>query len=58
MPNQTDSDPTPPDRLPLRWAVIGLAAGTAGMACFNAIGIAAAVIVSMAVARALHAMLE
>ena len=58
MPNRADSGATPPDRLPLRWAVIGLAATTAGIACFNAIGITAAVIVSIAVARALHAMLE
>jgi len=48
---------TPPGRLPLRWAIIGLVAGTAGVVCFIAGGTVAAVIGATAVAGALHSML-
>ncbi len=47
----------PPSRLPLRWAFIVLATVTAGIACYAAGGIPAAVIGASAVAVALHSML-
>jgi hypothetical protein len=47
----------PAGRLPLRWAFIVLVTAAAGIACFAACGIAAAVVGASAVAAALHSML-
>lgn len=46
-----------PERLPLRWALIVLVTAAAGIACFTAGGITAAVVGAAAVAAALHSML-
>jgi hypothetical protein len=48
---------TQPGRLPLRWALIVLVTAAAGIACFTADGVAAAVVGASAVAAALHSML-
>jgi hypothetical protein len=46
-----------PGRLPVRWAFIVLVTAAAGIACFGAGSIAAAVIGASAVAGVLHSML-
>ena len=47
----------PPTRLPLRWAIIVMVTAAAGIGCFAAAGISAAVVAAAAVAAALHKML-
>lgn len=47
---------TPEQRLPLRWLVIGIYAGEAGLAAADAGGSVAAITISLAVALALHKM--
>jgi hypothetical protein len=46
-----------PPRLPLRWAVIIGVTAAAGIACFAAGGVAAAIVAATAVAVALHELL-
>ncbi len=56
-PNDTPPGRSEPERLPLRWAVIGLVAAIAGAAALPVGGVGAAVGAAVVVATGLHSLL-